>query len=195
MVKLKESYERFGALVPVLVDLNREIIDGRHRRAIDPSWPANVVFTTDPLEKLAIRWHVNAIRRTVTGEELRKDVNRAAEILIERGYEKGRLMDKLREIFPYTEQYIWRMLDEAYKLRKGPRKEEEEHPELEAVKPLKVEEARLVWEGPSKPLEKPRRPKTASLVEDVLKCPFCRKEFRAKISWMGRKYLGTELLI
>lgn len=75
--EIRNSYEKVGALSPVLVAANGRIIDGRHRLEVDPDWPqmkmANI--TTDEQAINAIleldRWHKSPHER-LTGDAVEK---------------------------------------------------------------------------------------------------------------------------
>ena len=53
---LKRSKERVNYVYPVIIDsATGEIVDGRHRKRADPTWPEKKVEFKDEIEKILFR--------------------------------------------------------------------------------------------------------------------------------------------
>jgi transposase-like protein len=83
---LRASIERFGVLVPVVVDQNGNVIDGHHRKRIadelDVSYRVDTVSVADDDEAREVARTLNADRRQLT-EDQRRDIVR---LLREQGH-------------------------------------------------------------------------------------------------------------
>jgi hypothetical protein len=72
---LKESVTGLGELAPILKDAHGNIIDGFHRKDVDPDWTSVTVGTVDNPVKLEMaRLAVNFCRRRVPPEEMRERI-------------------------------------------------------------------------------------------------------------------------
>lgn len=83
---LRESMEKIGQIYPVIKDENGTILDGYHRKRVDPNWKEITIPISDELESLRVRVHLNDLRRSVGSEEKQKWVELARKILLKRGY-------------------------------------------------------------------------------------------------------------
>lgn len=83
---LKRSMEKVGQIYPVLVDASGRIVDGFHRKSVDPDWKEERLETSDPLTVLKIRV-VSNFRRHVPAEEKKQWVQECRKLLKERGVE------------------------------------------------------------------------------------------------------------
>lgn len=67
---LRPTYEKLGALSPVLRAQSGEVIDGLHRLKVDPGWHSLVVYDiNDPVKVAMARLVINVCRRQVPVEE------------------------------------------------------------------------------------------------------------------------------
>lgn len=70
---MKESVAKFGRLVPIIKDAHGNIIDGLHRKEIDPKWDEEFSIKLDnitgPVQLLLARMNVNLCRRSISAEE------------------------------------------------------------------------------------------------------------------------------
>jgi len=72
---LKKSVEGLGQLYPILIDAHGNVIDGFHRKEIDPKWPTVKLEHIDSAVKLeAARLAANFNRRDVAPEELKQKI-------------------------------------------------------------------------------------------------------------------------
>ena len=55
--ELQESEKSVGQIYPVLKDKNGNIIDGFHRKFVNPDWKEEILDVDDPLTILKIRVH------------------------------------------------------------------------------------------------------------------------------------------
>lgn len=78
--ELKASYEKLGAIYPVLVDKHGEVIDGIHRKKVDPNWKELRIDTDDEAVKAIVALVANINRREVAREEITKRVDKIAEL-------------------------------------------------------------------------------------------------------------------
>jgi hypothetical protein len=77
---LKKSYEKFGALYPILTDKDGNVIDGFHRKEIDANWPTMKIDTNDESRKQIIALVANITRREITDVEKTKRLDAIAEL-------------------------------------------------------------------------------------------------------------------
>jgi len=82
--ELRKSKETIGQIFPVIKDQNGKILDGFHRKRVDPNWKETVVNVKDDLEALLIRVHSNILRRKVDEKEKQEWVKDARSILQKR---------------------------------------------------------------------------------------------------------------
>lgn len=79
--ELRKSKDTVGQIFPVIKDQNGKILDGFHRKRIDPDWKETIVNVKDDLEALLIRVHSNVLRRKVDEKEKQEWVKEARRIL------------------------------------------------------------------------------------------------------------------
>lgn len=88
---LKASSERVGRLYPILLDKHANIIDGRHRFAVDENWPKIRLKNIETEEqKLVARLVSNVCRRHISAQE------------------KMDMMEKLGNIIPQSRSDCWK---------------------------------------------------------------------------------------
>lgn len=83
---LRESMEKIGQIYPVIKDENGTILDGYHRKRVDPDWKEVTIPISDELESLRIRVHLNDLRRSIPSEEKQEWIKLARELLQKRGF-------------------------------------------------------------------------------------------------------------
>ena len=83
--ELRKSKDVVGQIFPVIKDQNGKILDGFHRKRIDPDWKEIVVNVKDDMEALLIRVHSNVLRRRVDEKEKLEWVKDARSILQKKG--------------------------------------------------------------------------------------------------------------
>jgi len=112
------SYKRIGPLYPILVDREGNVIDGKHRLAIDPNWRKEVVpWVQSRKDLLMARIHANLHRRTVPVEERRTEFTEYADILHADGTAIGELASTLAELTGFGEEYVRQLLPPSLKLK------------------------------------------------------------------------------
>jgi len=79
--ELKKSENKIGQIFPVIKDQHGNILDGFHRKRINPDWKETIVNVTDELQALQIRVHSNLLRRKVDEKEKQEWVKEARRIL------------------------------------------------------------------------------------------------------------------
>jgi len=79
--EIKTSETELGQIYPVVKDQFGNILDGFHRKQVNPNWKETKVEVADPLHALRIRVHANAIRRTVEPEEKNEWIMEARRLL------------------------------------------------------------------------------------------------------------------
>lgn len=78
---IKASESEIGQIYPVVKDQFGNILDGFHRKDVDPNWKETTVDVADPLHALRIRVHANVIRRDISWDEKHKWVTEARRLL------------------------------------------------------------------------------------------------------------------
>jgi len=104
---LKKSSEKLGKLIPVLKDSKGNIIDGRHRKQVDPHWPSLTCHDIDsPIKLHLARLTANFCRRTVPREELEENIG----FLIGAGLKPEKIAEEtgisLRTVYNYMPQVL-----------------------------------------------------------------------------------------
>jgi len=104
---LKKSSEKLGKLYPVLKDSKGNIIDGRHRKEVDPHWPSLTCHDIDsPIKLHLARLTANFCRRTVPKEELEENIG----FLIGAGLKPEKIAEEtgisLRTVYNYMPQVL-----------------------------------------------------------------------------------------
>jgi len=79
--ELRKSKENVGQIFPVIKDQHGKILDGFHRKRIDPNWKETMVTVENDLQGLLIRVHSNILRRKVDEKEKQDWVKEARKIL------------------------------------------------------------------------------------------------------------------
>lgn len=106
---MKRSYEKLGALVPVIEDAYGNVIDGLHRLKVDPKWPRiRLGWVTDPAQAKLARVAINHCRRKVPAEE----ISEALAFLV------GTLDLKPQEVadaFGMSKRWVYKHLPAEYK--------------------------------------------------------------------------------
>jgi len=100
---LEKSEKTVGQIYPVLKDKNGKIIDGFHRKRVNPDWKEEKVDTDDPLRILQIRVACQ-YRRGVPKEEKQEWVNNCRKILQERGLQGTQ--QEIADAFGLTQQWV-----------------------------------------------------------------------------------------
>lgn len=78
---LRKTYEKFGALYPVLVAPDGKVLDGKHRVKAVSEWPrVTVDWVKSPADVELLRLISNWIRREVSQEEKTQSLARIAEL-------------------------------------------------------------------------------------------------------------------
>ena len=113
---LKKSSKKLGKLYPVLKDSKGNIIDGRHRKQVDPHWPSLTCHDIDsPIKLHLARLTANFCRRTVPKEELEENIG----FLIGAGLKPEKIAEttgiSLRTVYNYMPQ----MLKDKVKVEAG----------------------------------------------------------------------------
>lgn len=108
---LKKSVEGLGQLYPILIDAHGNIIDGFHRKEIDPKWPTVKLEHIDSTVKLeAARLAANFNRRDVPPEELTQKIG----FLIGAGLK----VEEVAEQTGISERTIYKYMPERLKDKK-----------------------------------------------------------------------------
>lgn len=113
---LKKSVEEIGQIYPVLVDKKGNIIDGFHRKSVDPDWKEQIIDTDDPLTILQIRVHTQ-YRRDVPKKEKQEWIVRARQILRER--ELTGTQKEIASHLGMSQQWVSKNDDEPTRPRKS----------------------------------------------------------------------------
>jgi len=79
--RLKLSANKVGQILPVIKDQHGKILDGVHRKQVDPNWKETKIRVTDPLHSLRIRVHTNVVRRYLSWNEKHSWVMEARRVL------------------------------------------------------------------------------------------------------------------
>lgn len=83
---LAESEKAIGQLHPIILSKDGEVVDGLHRKQVNPDWRSEVNEAIDTEEKYWLaRAHANLGRRNVGDEEKRDIINKLASIYELRG--------------------------------------------------------------------------------------------------------------
>jgi site-specific DNA-methyltransferase (adenine-specific) len=104
-VSLKKSVKEVGQIFPVIKDQYGNILDGRHRKQVDPNWKETIVEVKDEVEALRIRVHANLVRRKVSNEEKREWVREAREIF-RRKYGREGTVREIAELLGTHQMFV-----------------------------------------------------------------------------------------
>jgi len=110
---LKKSIDATGPLYEVLVSEDGEVLDGKHRLAVNPNHPKKTVPAKTRIEKILVRLHAHH-RRRVPREETQALILELAHEL-EKETAKENVATELVKWLPYNESYIRRLLPDEYK--------------------------------------------------------------------------------
>lgn len=105
---LEESYKRIGALYPVLVDKKGKIIDGKHRKKVDPNWKEEVIDVENEKDRLLIEFAANITRREIPREEITKLLDNLAK---ETGWNSTRIANEIGR----SESFVQQNISQKYK--------------------------------------------------------------------------------
>jgi len=83
--ELVASEKKIGQIYPVVKDAHGNILDGFHRKRVNPDWKEVVLPIEDELEALRVRVHLNDLRRDVPTSEKEEWIAKARNILQVRG--------------------------------------------------------------------------------------------------------------
>ena len=133
---LKRSREQVGELEPVLMTPDGEIIDGKHRLKAYPGWKTEIVHI-DEVKRILERFHRN-IHRRPDKKETKKVVVQLALALQKFGTPKELIIDKIKEMLPFTEEYIRQLLPATFKREYKKREKPAEKPPAEEALPPPV---------------------------------------------------------
>lgn len=101
---LKLSEKEIGQIYPVILDENGEIIDGYHRKRVNPEWKEVKLPIRDELESLKYRVHLNLFRRKITEEEKQEWIMKCRKILQQRGF-KG-TQEEIAKALGVSQQWV-----------------------------------------------------------------------------------------
>ena len=82
---LKRSEKAVGQVYPVIKNAKGKVLDGIHRKRVNPNWKEVTLPIEDDLQSLRMRVHLNIMRRKILGEEKRDWIQEARRMLQERG--------------------------------------------------------------------------------------------------------------
>lgn len=82
---LELSEKTIGQIYPVIKDANGNILDGYHRKRVNPKWKEIELPIEDKLEGLKIRIHLNILRRPIPQSEKERWITKTRELLQARG--------------------------------------------------------------------------------------------------------------
>jgi len=176
---LKKSKDIVGHIYPVVVKKGTlEIVDGKHRKQVDPAWPEKEVEFPDKKSEILFRMHAN-YRRKISRKERRAEMLLLASILEEEGMPREKIASELAKITPFSLRYIEKLLPKKYKaVKKRPRRtgkrksvhvseldvELVRHPETVAPSEASAVEAAAPVEAPAVPTPPPT---PAAPIEEV----------------------------
>jgi hypothetical protein len=155
---LRKSREQVGELEPVYATPDGDIIDGKHRLKAYPGWKTVTVQIED-IRKIVERIHRN-VHRKLSKAEIKQAVLQLAVAYERQGVPKEQLVDKLKEVLPFSESYIRELLPAKYKKERKPK-------EKLAVKMLA-----------EKPTPIPTPQPTPKPEEKHLTCPICGSKLK-----------------
>jgi len=101
---LQSSHKKYGALYPVLVDANGNVIDGFHRIKVDPNWEKRKLdWVKTDADRIKIGIVANFDRREITTEEIRDKLGQLAELT---GWDANRLAEELNRSYTWVMKYL-----------------------------------------------------------------------------------------
>lgn len=107
MEDLKASEKKIGQIYPVLKNTKGDIIDGFHRKRVNPDWKELTLPIEDDLETLRLRVHLNLFRRLISDEEKQQWVMDARQLLQRRGLKgtQKQIADALKVSIQWVSKY------------------------------------------------------------------------------------------
>lgn len=157
---LRRSREQIGELEPVYITPEGEVLDGKHRLKAYPGWKTKTL-EVEGSQKIIQRIHRN-IHRRLGKRELKEAIIQLAAALEREGVQREHLIDEIKKVLPFSEDYIRKMLPARFK-RKYRKK----------LKPA----YRTLVEKEVKPKAKPELKKKE---EKFLICPVCGSKLKLK---------------
>jgi len=112
---LRRSREQIGELEPVYITPEGEVLDGRHRLKAYPGWKTKVL-EVEGSQKIIQRIHRN-IHRRMGKRELKEAIIQLATALERQGVPRESLIDEIRKVLPFSEDYIRSLLPARFKRR------------------------------------------------------------------------------
>jgi len=110
---LRPTYEKLGALLPVLRAPDGDVIDGIHRLKVDPAWYQQILTgINDPVKKAMARLVINVVRRQVPAEEKRQMLSEIAKLT---GWSPQQIAESLGMSYTWVMKY----LPDEFKQRPG----------------------------------------------------------------------------
>lgn len=102
---LIQSEKVVGQIYPVIKDAKGNILDGFHRKRVDPNWKEVVLPIEDELQALQVRVHLNTLRRDVPRSEKEGWVATARDILRKR-LEKEATQQEIGKALGFSVQWV-----------------------------------------------------------------------------------------
>lgn len=119
---LAKSKKKLGALMPIIMSKDGDIVEGFHRAAADKKWPRQVNENLDTPAKIALAKIVaNLQRRDVPSLEKIEWVTDWAEAKIEEGF-KGDLVKLLAEETGFSKRWAQKYLPDKFKKKEMDKK-------------------------------------------------------------------------
>ena len=117
---LKNSSLRVGRLYPVLVDRDGNVIDGKHRLAVDADWPR---LTLDHIgsekDRVLARLASNVCRRAVSSDEKSEMLETPGTIFLEEGEKQANLGYRIAAETGMSYRWVMKYLPTHLKDRPG----------------------------------------------------------------------------
>jgi hypothetical protein len=174
---LDQSVSKLGRLVPIIKDAHGNIIDGFHRKQLDPKWEEEFAIKLDnikdPTQLLLARMNINVCRRAVSTEEKTKWLTDLAQMT-------GWTPKEIAEKSGWSERTVYRYMPKELKA-----------PEPEQLATAKVSQE--IIDSAKVALEKiPETPKEAQIEEKPLdvavpcSAPGCSLNTKFPKHWEGK---------
>jgi len=159
---LGKSKNIVGHIYPVIVNKKTlTIVDGKHRKQIDPAWPEKQIEFPDKKSEILFRMHAN-YRRKVSRKERQAEMLMLASILEEEGTTDEKLVSHPK------------IVAEATEIVTPPEPATHETETVEKPQPsVPVEEEKTFEAIAEKPKSKPK-----PAIPNVLQCPRCKVEVK-----------------
>ena len=117
---LKLSCDHVGPLYPVLFDKHGNVIDGKHRLAVNKNWPKVTLDHVDTKKKtLLARLASNVCRRTVSDSEKTRMLTELGEIHLLEGLAPGKIAQEIAEETGMSYRWVMKYLPDNLKERPG----------------------------------------------------------------------------